>query len=173
MANSPAEHEIVHSDPVPSDIRPDLDTVAIKSASSLIGLQFLSRLITFVVNQALVRLATPSVYGTVSIQLELLLNTILFLSREGFRNALLRANSNGKQQEVSITSTLVSNISILPIYLGFSITVLASGAYYYVASPETKSQPYFAQAVILYSGAAIHELFAEPYYIRYVTRADV
>ena len=94
---------------------PNLSNAALKSVSSLMGLQLFSRLISFALNQALVRLATPDVYGTVSIQLELLLNTILFLSREGFRNALLRADVTISQVDASL---LVSNIALLPVYLG-------------------------------------------------------
>ncbi|MCT6562737.1 oligosaccharide translocation protein RFT1, partial [Staphylococcus aureus] len=59
-------------------------------ARALILLQLLSRLLTFGLNQVLVRLAPPSVFGTAAIQFDLVASTILFLSREGVRNALLR-----------------------------------------------------------------------------------
>lgn len=62
----------------------------LSGASSLVALQASTRLLTFVLNQALVRLASPQVFGTAAIQFELLLSTILFLSREGCRQALLR-----------------------------------------------------------------------------------
>ena len=58
--------------------------------SALVLLQAASRILTFVLNQALVRLASPSVFGTAAIQFELLLSSILFLCREGVRLALLR-----------------------------------------------------------------------------------
>lgn len=67
---------------------------SLASASSLVLLQLFSRVFTFVLNQALVRLVSPKVFGTAAIQFELLLSTILFLSREGVRNALLRATSS-------------------------------------------------------------------------------
>jgi oligosaccharide translocation protein RFT1 len=60
-------------------------------ASSLVLLQILTRLVTFLLNQALVRLSTPQIFGTAAIQFELLLTSILFISREGVRLALLRA----------------------------------------------------------------------------------
>jgi oligosaccharide translocation protein RFT1 len=60
-------------------------------ASSLVLLQILTRLVTFLLNQALVRLSTPQIFGTAAIQFELLLSSILFISREGVRLALLRA----------------------------------------------------------------------------------
>lgn len=143
----------------------NLTNEALKSASSLMGLQLFSRLVTFVLNQALVRLTTPDVYGTVSIQLELLLNTILFLSREGFRNALLRADVDGKEQKGS--SLLVSNIALLPVYFGVLVSSLTSAAYFYYASEATRGQPFFNLTVLLYTFAAILELFSEPMHIRY------
>ncbi|EEB89255.1 hypothetical protein MPER_12671, partial [Moniliophthora perniciosa FA553] len=74
------------------------------SLSSLIGIQLTSRILTFTLNQALFRLASPETYGVAAIQLEsLMLGTILFLSREGVRGVLLRVGSNigkdGKAKE--------------------------------------------------------------------------
>lgn len=63
---------------------------ALSTGLALIGLQLLSRLLTFSLNQALVRLTTPEALGLATIQFEVLLNTILFLSREGIRGALVR-----------------------------------------------------------------------------------
>ncbi|KAL5503877.1 RFT1 [Sanghuangporus vaninii] len=144
----------------------NLTNAALKSASSLMGLQLLSRLVTFALNQALVRLASPDVYGTVSIQLELLLNTILFLSREGFRNTLLRANTERKGQRGD--SLLVSNIALLPVYFGIFISTVTSTAYIYTASEATIQQPFFKLSVLLYTLAAFVELLSEPMHIRSV-----
>ena len=68
----------LHSD-MASSSQPSaaLATAAVASATSLIRLQLLSRLLTFSFNQALVRLVSPELFGTVSLQFELLLNTIL------------------------------------------------------------------------------------------------
>jgi len=63
----------------------------LSGVSALVLLQAASRVVTFVLNQALVRLASPAVFGTAAIQFELLLSSILFLCREGVRLALLRA----------------------------------------------------------------------------------
>lgn len=62
----------------------------LSGASSLVFLQVITRVVTFILNQAVVRLAPPHVFGTAAIQFELLLSSILFLSREGVRLALLR-----------------------------------------------------------------------------------
>lgn len=68
-------------------------------ASSLVLLQVLTRIVTFLLNQILVRLSTPQVFGTAAIQFELLLSTILFLSREGVRLALLRSSTDAESGE--------------------------------------------------------------------------
>ncbi|KAF8645628.1 hypothetical protein AX16_007710 [Volvariella volvacea WC 439] len=60
------------------------------TTGSLIFLQASSRLLTFTLNQCLLHFSTPTSFGVASIHFELLLSTILFLSREGVRNALLR-----------------------------------------------------------------------------------
>lgn len=132
------------------------------SASSLMVLQFLSRVVTFLLNQSLVRLATPAVFGTASIQFELLLSTILFLSREGVRNALLRAPDTSR----SPSSQSITNISLLPTLLGIPITAICASTYIRVSSVDTKSQPNFTSSVMLYAFAAILELLPEPLYIR-------
>lgn len=69
---------------------------ALSTGLALFGLQLVSRLLTFSLNQALVRLTTPQALGVATIQFEVLLNTALFLGREGFRGALVRtANRPG------------------------------------------------------------------------------
>jgi oligosaccharide translocation protein RFT1 len=50
----------------------------------------LLRLVSFACTQATFRLLDPSTLGKANIQLELLLTTVLFISREGFRLALTR-----------------------------------------------------------------------------------
>jgi oligosaccharide translocation protein RFT1 len=116
-------------------------------------------------NQALVRLATPQTFGTAAIQFELLLSTILFLSREGVRNALLRTPYN-KGVRSQDSHALVSNISLLPVFLGIPIATLASLLYIYASSSSTNSQSYFQLSVIVYAFAAFFELLSEPLYIR-------
>ncbi|TFK69820.1 Rft-1-domain-containing protein [Pluteus cervinus] len=130
-----------------------LSTSSVAAARSLVALQLFSRLFTFVLNQALLRLATPKVYGTAAIQFELMLGTILFLSREGVRNALMRA----KTQTPSVT-----NISIIPAIIGAPLGLLIPCVYMSSARADAKEQPYFYTSVIIYAIAAFIELFCEP-----------
>ncbi|CAL1712367.1 unnamed protein product [Somion occarium] len=145
-------------------------SASLASASSLVLLQLFSRVFTFVLNQALVRLVSPQILGTAAIQFELLLSTILFLSREGVRNALLRSSTN--QQDTSTSQKdvgkdiLVSNISLLPVLLGIPITVASASLYLNTSSSSTSSQPHFRLSVVIYALAAFFELLSEPLYIR-------
>ncbi|KAG8886619.1 Oligosaccharide translocation protein rft1 [Tulasnella sp. 331] len=146
-----------------SDNPSTLLSKSLATASSLMALQFLSRIVTFVLNQSLVRLATPAVFGTASIQFELLLSTILFLSREGVRNALLRAPETSRSQS---SSQSITNISLLPTLFGIPITAICATSYIYSSSQATNSQPHFTASVVLYALAAMLELLSEPLYIR-------
>ncbi len=128
-------------------------TASFGSALPLIALQLGSRVFSFVLNQALLRIATPSAFGTAAIQFELLLNTILFLSREGVRTALLRVNSPESQH---------SNVAFIPFLLGCPIALTTSYLYVAYASEETSVQPYFREAVLLYVVGALIELMKEP-----------
>jgi hypothetical protein len=50
----------------------------------------LQRVITFLLNQSMIAWTSPEIFGIAAISLELLLSTLLFLSREGVRLACLR-----------------------------------------------------------------------------------
>jgi len=138
---------------------------SLANASSLVLLQLFSRAFTFGLNQALVRLATPQTFGTAAIQFELLLSTILFLSREGVRNALLRSSVKGEKKKDS-NLALVENISLIPVFLGVPISGLTALVYVQSASRTTASQHHFHLSVAVYAIAAVLELLSEPLYIR-------
>ena len=133
------------------------------SISSLVFLQVSSRAFTFILNQALVRLATPQTFGTATVQFELLLSTTLFLSREGVRTALLRQQ---KTSSSSSSPNLVHNISLLPAYVGVPIAVALAVLYSATSAPAVRTQSHFHLSVSVYALAAAIELAAEPLYIR-------
>jgi oligosaccharide translocation protein RFT1 len=134
------------------------------SISSLVFLQVSSRAFTFVLNQALVRLATPQTFGTATVQFELLLSTTLFLSREGVRTALLRQQKTTSSS--SSSPNLVHNISLLPAYVGVPIAVALAVLYSATSAPAVRTQSHFHLSVSVYALAAAIELAAEPLYIR-------
>lgn len=123
------------------------------SASALMALQLFSRLFTFILNQALFRMASPRAYGTAAIQFELMLSTILFLSREGVRNALLRVKKPG-------TST--KNLSVLPFLFGLPLALATSYFYARFAGNEVRNQEHFNASIGIYALAALVELMSEP-----------
>ncbi|GBE85863.1 Oligosaccharide translocation protein [Sparassis crispa] len=145
-------------------------SVALASASTLVLLQFFSRIFTFLLNQALVRLVSPQAFGTAAIQFELLLSTILFLSREGVRGALLRATPSSDatpdKPADQHSEVLAANISLLPVLLGIPAAILITVFYTVTASVSTVSQPHFRLSVTIYVCAALLELLSEPLYIR-------
>jgi len=137
----------------------NLLAASLSSISSLVFLQLSSRVFTFILNQGLVRLATPQTFGTATVQFELLLSTTLFLSREGVRTALLR-------QRKGVSPNLVHNISLLPAYVGVPIPVALAVLYAATSAPAVRAQPHFHLSVSIYALAAAIELAAEPLYIR-------
>ena len=54
------------------------------------GFQFISRISTFILNLFVVRRVAPELFGIGNIHLQLYLNIVLLLSREGFRKAVTR-----------------------------------------------------------------------------------
>ncbi|KAF9006927.1 Rft protein-domain-containing protein [Cyathus striatus] len=137
----------------PPQISSSLPSASLSSASSLVALQLFSRLFTFALNQTLFRLVSPQVFGAASIQFELILSTILFLSREGVRNALLRARNK---------SAFTTNITFLPILLGSPLAFVTAYVYITLAGEEVKAQPGFKSAIVVYCIAALMELLSEP-----------
>lgn len=163
---------------------------------SLILLQLLSRLLTFALNQSLVRLAPPEVFGTAAIQFDLICSTVLFLSREGIRNALLRgdtADSNSSSDSDSDPTTASTEpigssvtptskatpateneqqqsqrdaLARIPLRFGIVIATLVTAIYLITSSRTTTSQPVFHLSLALYIISALLELAIEPLYIR-------
>lgn len=142
------------------------------SASSLMALQLFSRGFTFLLNQALFRLASPRAFGAASIQFELILSTILFLSREGVRNALLRVTVTGNNDQHVAAKAKRTNLSFLPVLAGIPLAIGTAVVYErWLAGEEVRMQPGFKEAVGLYAFAAVMELLSEPLYNVFVSHA--
>ncbi|RXK36720.1 hypothetical protein M231_06027 [Tremella mesenterica] len=135
---------------------------ALLTGRSLVLLQLGSRLLTFILNQSLIRICPPEVLGTASIQFDLLTSSIEFLSREGIRNALLRSKptSNATQNRQDAT------LARAPFRLGLIISSLLCGIYIYSAPKETAGQNYFFVSLGMYLVGSMMELLVEPLAIR-------
>ncbi|AOW05052.1 oligosaccharide translocation protein RFT1 [Yarrowia lipolytica] len=164
------EHEPKMSSPVPeTDEKPLLQTSA-AGATLLIGIQILSKLASFGLNQMLLLVATPALFGA-NAQLEFVLNTVLFFSREAVRLALQRLTLAGKkpdvyvfgggvvQDTVSGTSQAVINMGYISVLLGVFFSSVAA------ASHSLFSVAYASWAVQLVCIAAMVDLASEPYYV--------
>jgi oligosaccharide translocation protein RFT1 len=85
-------------------------TKATRGAKWLLFFNIFQKLLTFSVNQLTVRHSRPEVFGVAAVQLELLLSSLLFLSREGVRLAVLR---RGVESRVELCR--VVNVSWVPV----------------------------------------------------------
>ncbi|RCH80354.1 Oligosaccharide translocation protein rft1 [Rhizopus azygosporus] len=141
----------------PTSEEGDLLSNTAKGASYLILLQFISRMLTFSLNQVVLRYTTPDAFGIASVNLELLASTILFISREGFRAVLTRSTKNQQQ---------IVNLAYIPACLGFMTTTLCCGYYLStISSKEADIYPYYRTSVVLYGLASLFELIVEPLFI--------
>ncbi|KAG5460026.1 MAG: Rft protein-domain-containing protein, partial [Olpidium bornovanus] len=166
---------------------------SVTGASYLVSLQLFTRMTTFALNQLLLRYVTPTTLGIASVQLELLLNTILFLSREGFRCALLRGATpddsdrgtgtqdsdvrrrkdwtcppsavDGSTQFGAVQK--IVNVGVIPLVLAVFVTTGVC-AHYLRAPPDAGNgapPPHYASSVILYGLASLIEIASEPLYV--------
>lgn len=135
---------------------------SVAGASSLVAFVVVQRGATFVLNQALLRSTRPDVAGFALVELQLLLSTLLFLSREGIRLAAARASLDGEEAVARLT-----NLAWLSPAAASVLVVLAGSlmAWRYADAPESQSVPGALLAVALYCGAAILETLAEPVFV--------
>jgi oligosaccharide translocation protein RFT1 len=127
--------------------------------STLITLLF--RLVSFGCTQATFRLLDPSTLGKASIQLELLLTTVLFISREGFRLALTRNISSENWNVAWLTIPTVS------------VVALGSLLWHLFFSTLSAEDPDYRMGGILYCLAAWIEGCAEPAVLYFLRQMNV
>ncbi|KAF9136748.1 Oligosaccharide translocation protein rft1 [Mortierella sp. GBA39] len=162
---------------------------SVQGASYLVLLQFISRMLTFTLNQVLLRFTSAETLGIASVQLELLLNTILFLSREGVRCAAIRVSDDSAEEEEEEEGTTSSdskekgkmrvaldseayrlqklvNMVYAPIPVGALMTCLAVGYYLLQVTDESEGRiPGYKLSIYLYGISALVELLAEPMFM--------
>lgn len=125
------------------------------SARALLLLQVGVRLVTFALNQLLVRTTSPAVFGAANVQLELVLSIVLALARDGVRATVMRRRDKLNS---------VHNLALLPVATG---SVLAGGVgwvYVRYLAPEALLAQGSALhvSVALYCLGAVLELLSEP-----------
>ncbi|KAF7726354.1 Oligosaccharide translocation protein rft1 [Apophysomyces ossiformis] len=142
-----------------------------RGAYYLVLLQLVSRMLTFTMHQIVIRYTSRETLGIASIKLELLLSTILFISREGFRCALLRSDTDSEKDSGKDGEQKILNLSYIPTSLGLVTTLLTCGYYLSIISEEEASTyPYYRTSVILFGVSALAELLVEPLFVLAMNR---
>ncbi|KAK3954449.1 Rft protein-domain-containing protein [Pseudoneurospora amorphoporcata] len=154
-------------------------TRALRGASLLILLQILSRALTFIANQILLRFLTASLLG-VSTQLEVYYLSVIFFARESLRVAIQRQDTGALAASLSCTSDgkdgagpetngtasatqALINLSHLSPLLSLPLSLFLGHLYLSSLSPLTLSTtPYLVPSLYIYGLAAILELLSEP-----------
>lgn len=167
----------------PAAPRKSLLNASAAGAAFLVLVQVLSRLLTFVMNQLLIRYLSPATLGEAA-QLELYMMTILFFSRESLRMALQRqaeasedvvdkAKVKGDDDDKTIEGTTrgqaqtVVNSSYLAVPIGIAVVAglyLLQIGYTYVWPSESGqvTTGYFRLSMGIYAIASLLELLSEP-----------
>ncbi|KAK9293226.1 hypothetical protein L1049_021216 [Liquidambar formosana] len=129
----------------------------------LMATQFLSRGIPFIFNSWIVRHLTEEDYALYAVQFHLFVTCVLFLSREGFRRACMRADIKCDNALMGESAEKLLKVAWITLPLGIVIT-LAACIFVFWWQELSYSNPY-AQAILINGFACILELFAEPLYI--------
>ncbi|GAA5888358.1 hypothetical protein JCM6882_008591 [Rhodosporidiobolus microsporus] len=135
--------------------RPSSNSV-LSTTLALIALQLSSRLLSFSLNQLLLRSVSPSAFGLATIQLDTLIGTVLFLLREGIRGAVVRTRTPHRTLPRSRTF-------LLPTFFS-PLALLAFFLYSRFSSPSPLPV-FYTPTLALYALSTLLELFSEPRYL--------
>ena len=148
----------------------DTESLLRKSASSvglLISFQIASHALTFFLNTVIIRKIDHSLYGFSTVQLQLVVSAILFISREAIRNVCQRTDvtqQGGRDQ--------VAWLSWMAIPIGVAIKSVVIFGTYYTSSSEELAVVGYSRSVSVIAIAAFMELLIEPVYIRLSLQLD-
>ena len=124
-------------------------------SNSVVAILF--KIVTFALNAFIIRRVSGDVLGIVNVRLLLLVDTIIFISREAFRKACLKKPENGDWR-----GTI--NILWCSLLLGFPASGLLG--YLWIFSVELPSQEdQYRKAVILMCVSALIELSMETFFV--------
>lgn len=129
----------------------------------LMATQFLSRIIPFIFNTWMVRHLTETDYALYAIQFQLLVTSILFLSREGFRRACMRMDVQCDAVPMGENAAKLLKVAWMTIPLGIFVT-LAACLFVFWSQNLSLADPYML-AVLIHGFSCVLELLAEPLYI--------
>ncbi|KAL6896734.1 hypothetical protein ACP4OV_007306 [Aristida adscensionis] len=124
--------------------------------------QFLSRILPFLYNIWFVRQLDSDDCAAYALQLPLFINSVLFLSREGFRRACLRSDS---QRFTGDALTDEETLTVAWMVVPFGILVASIGSLFVIRVKKLKLSDPYAKATLIIGSACVLELLAEPLYI--------
>lgn len=155
--------------PLSATVAPQDDIVksGLKSIKWLFLLQLGSKLMTFVLNTAIARTVSQSSFAIANLQLQLLLNIVLPLSREAFRRAILRATIDDTADATSkrTQTQRLLNLSYLSLPLGAVLSVILTAGFLWTSTHEELSTSGYIEAIKWTGAAAFAEMLSEPLYI--------
>ena len=132
------------------DSEADIVDESAKGISSLIFVQVITKLFTFILNQALIRFVSPDVFGLI-VYLEFLQSSVLFISRESVRLAVQRI---AHDQTKTRTLQKVMNFGFIPFLIAIPVTLLVG---YYQGIKSVNFQDFFL--ILPFNKIAIGVLF--------------
>ena len=112
---------------------------------------FAAKIVTFVLNLAVIRRVNAAVFGVVSVELDLYLSTVLFLAREAVRRVAIRHDAVRDARQIVQLSWLAAALG----------TVLAALALPLFADTARADASAHYAALVLYGLAAVLELLGE------------
>ncbi|KAM0041416.1 hypothetical protein Hdeb2414_s0011g00366061 [Helianthus debilis subsp. tardiflorus] len=129
----------------------------------LLATQFLSRGIPFIFNSWIVRHLTQEDYALYAVQFHLFVTCVLFLSREGFRRACMRADIRGKGALTSENAAQLLKLAWITLPWGVFITIVGCVFVFWTQALSFSNS--YGQAILINAFACVLELMAEPFYI--------
>ncbi|RLV95530.1 Oligosaccharide translocation protein RFT1 [Spathaspora sp. JA1] len=160
----------------------DVISKSTKGASSLILIQIITKLFTFILNQLLIRYISPNTFGLAT-YLEFLTSTILFFSREGERLAIQRIKSVSALDKDTTKFDInyksgsfqqVINFGLLSTFIGIPILSAVGLLQWKTQTFQTSLLvlPFHKLTLGLIVGSIILELLIEPVYAIYQFQLD-
>ncbi|KAI3896203.1 hypothetical protein MKW92_049967 [Papaver armeniacum] len=151
-------------EPVPSQGIEDGDrTNFARTFKYLMATQVLARGIPFIFNSWIVRHLDEADYAIYAVQFHLLVTCILFLSREGFRRACLRADIRCDGASAEENAAKLLKVAWITFPIGILVTISACILVFWWQALSIYN-PY-GQAILILGFACVLELLAEPLYI--------
>ncbi|MBA0773205.1 hypothetical protein Gotri_008499 [Gossypium trilobum] len=142
------------SSTVPSETPKDGDSANLsRTFKYLLATQFLSRGIPFIFNSWIVRHLTQEDYAVYAVQFHLFVTCVLFLSREGFRRACMRADIKLCEGASAKDNAALLKVAWMSFPLGVVITI-AGCVFVFWWQGLQHSDPY-AQAILINDIASI------------------